>query len=454
MSIPPYPPSAYLTQLVVRVLRQRNQLKPELEGLVMNWAWAELARQLVLVHAKSKTQDAFAVAYLLMLVTAITPSSKINPEQASIQRAALRAVFDCQLEDGTWPLSRPLFHYPNFGNAYCYEYEMLTQLLQESELQDLLLNYLANLSVAAESVTNSVYRVEGGIPAWTSGHHPQQGEPESWATASVYHFVHQLDRLLAEAVRRELFRYLDAPLPRTTVPKLRKKENFAPEFLDSTVDLQTGPRSLKDFLWEKFVEPLSGQADKIIEGRKFEKGIPRSAIFFGPPGTSKTDLSKKVADFLGWPLLSIDPSLLLRKGMDGIQAEANSIFRILEQTECVVVLFDEFDELVRERASGTEQPFSRLLTTAMLPKLASLRKKGTLVFIIATNNIAQFDLAIRRPGRFDRIFQIMPPTLEEKLAKSNWEGLGAFNIGDKLNQLGVNQDQKVKDQLEALTFSE
>jgi ATPase family associated with various cellular activities (AAA) len=140
--------------------------------------------------------------------------------------------------------------------------------------------------------------------------------------------------------------------------------------------------------------------------------------------------------------------------MDGIQAEANAIFRILEQTEGVVVLFDEFDELVRERASGAEQPFSRLLTTAMLPKLASMHKKGTLVFIIATNNIAQFDLAIRRPGRFDRIFQIMPPTFEAKLDKDNWAGLSGFKIREKLLSLGVSLDQKIKGKLEDLTFSE
>jgi TolB-like protein len=29
-----------------------------------------------------------------------------------------------QAYSGTWPLSRPLFHYEKFGNAYCYEYEM------------------------------------------------------------------------------------------------------------------------------------------------------------------------------------------------------------------------------------------------------------------------------------------------------------------------------------------
>src|SRR6202047_2414510 len=97
----------------------------------------------------------------------------------------------------------------------------------------------------------------------------------------------------------------------------------------------------------------------------------------------------------GWPLLAIDPSLLLRNGMEGIQAEANAIFRMLEETERVVVLFDEFDELVRERGSSATEPFSRLLTTAMLPKLASIHKRATLVFIIATNNVGEFDLAIR-----------------------------------------------------------
>src|SRR5208283_3171273 len=122
-------------------------------------------------------------------------------------------------------------------------------------------------------------------------------------------------------------------------------------------------RSLREFLWEDFVKPIAEEAGNVANGGKFKKGTPISAIFFGPPGTSKTELSKKIADFLGWPLLAIDPSLLLRKGMDGIQAEANMIFRMLQETERVVVLFDEFDELVRERVSSDSQPFSRLLTT-------------------------------------------------------------------------------------------
>ncbi|MGC2285248.1 MAG: ATP-binding protein [Candidatus Acidiferrum sp.] len=452
VTMKPYPPSGYLTQLVVRTLKRRGKLK-DLSESVKTWAWAELARQLALIHADSKTQDPFSLAYLLIVVTSLTSSSLINPQQASIQRAALKTFFDCQLKDGTWPLSRPLFHYPDFGNAHCYEYEMLAQLLSEPDLRELLFDYLPNLRAVAEAVSSNVYRVDDKIMVWNSGHHPNQAEPESWATASVYHFFYELDRFLAEVVRRELFRYLESPTPRFSERPKKTESEFAPEVLDSelVVDKQRYP--LKKFLWLKFIEPLALEVDKIARGKRFSPNTPRAAIFFGPPGTSKTDLSKKVADFLGWPYLSIDPSRLLRTGLDGIQAEANAIFRMLEWTERVVVLFDEFDELVRERDSSHAEALSRFLTTAMLPKLASIHRRGTLVFILATNNIGEFDLAIRRQGRFDHVIQVMPPTYESKIRKSDW-GQSKINIADKLRDLKVEITTDVKNKLGALTFGE
>ena len=453
VSIGNYPPTAYLTQLVVRALKHRSKLTEDLEKAVNSWASAELPYQIGLVSAKSKTADAFAVAYLVMLVTAVTPRYETTPEQTSIQRTGLKTFFECQREnDGTWPLSRPLFHYEKFGNAYCYEYEMLTQLLSEPRLQDLLLEYLPNLSAAFESAYQSAYSVKEGVQAWTSGHHPQLKFPESWATASAYHFIYVLDRLLAEAVRRELFRYLDMPTPRPAVRD--EKAVFAEDFLDSVVNIRERPNSVKKFLWEGFVKPLSDEADGIAKGRTFSKRTRRSAIFFGPPGTAKTELSQKIADFLGWPLLAIDPSHLLRKGMDGIQAEANRIFRMLAETERVVVLFDEFDELVLARESPRAEAFSRFLTTAMLPKLASIHKRATLVFILATNNIHQFDLAIQRPGRFDRVVQIMPPTYDAKVAKKNWGAEENVDLEKRLGELGVGVTEQIKQRLGDLTYLE
>jgi hypothetical protein len=451
VSISQYPGSAYLTQLVVRVLQRRGKLTPDLEEMVHKWAWNELTRQLALVKARSKTQDAFAFAYLVMLVTAVTPLAKISPERASIRRSALRTVFDSQLQDGTWPLSRPLFHYPKVGNAHCYEYEMLTQLLHQPELEELLLNNLANLNLATEALLTRVYRLEKGAWAWASGHHPQLPGPESWTTASVYHFLYGLDRLLAEAVRRDLFHYLDLPFAE---PRAYGNLDFGKGFLESTINVQGTERPLTTFLAKEFVEPLAAQAASIANGGKFKKGTPISAIFFGPPGTSKTELSKRIADYLGWPLLAVDPSHLLRKGMEGIQGEANAIFQRLSETERVVVLLDEFDEFVRERGSSDAEQFSRLLTTAMLPKLASIHKRATLVFIIATNNIRQFDLAIRRPGRFDRVVQIMPPTYDAKMTKKNWGADEDVDIGKKLADLGVKTDDRIRRWLGQLTYLE
>jgi hypothetical protein len=452
VSIAGYPGSAYLTQLVVRVLRRREKLPPELEDKVNGWAWAEMTRQLALVQARSKTRDAFSFAYLLMLVTSGTPSSEISPEKSSFQRASLQTVFNCQLQDGTWPLSRPLFHYPTVGNAHCYEFEMLTQLLQEPGLRDLLIDYLPNLRRAAESLSRSVYELDSGVRAWASGHHPQLPGPESWTTASVYHFVHNLDRILAEAVRRDLFQYLETPFP-GPMARGYLREEFASRFLDSKVKFHGNKYSLKEHLWQLFVSPLMSEAASIANGRRFSKETPRSAIFFGPPGTSKTDLSKEIAGFLGWPYLAVDPSHFLRNGMDGIQAEANIVFRRLEETERIVVLFDEFDELVRQRDSPNALPFSRLLTTAMLPKLARLHKQGTIVFIIATNHIGEFDLAIRRRGRFDRGVQIMPPTYDAKTKGKKW-GPQKIDLGEKLSEFGLDADDDVKSRVGDLTYDE
>jgi hypothetical protein len=454
VAIETYPPSAYLTQLVVRALKRRRDLTPTIERKVRDWAWAELKNQLALIYAKNKTADPLSLGYLIILVTAVTPSSTASPQQTSIQRAALQTFFDCQLdEDGTWPLSQPLFHYPNFGNAYCYEYEMLTQLLLEPKLEEVLFGYLPELGKAAQSLLSSGYRLDDGVRAWSSGHHPQLVGPESWTTASVYHFAHMLDRLLAQAVRRELFRYLEVPFPEAEASE-SDKAKFASDFLDCNVDVQGNHVSLKDFLWEHFVEPIASEIEIIGTGRSFTKQTPRSAIFFGPPGTSKTQLSSEMARFLGWPHLAIDPSHFLRNGMEGMQAEANIIFRMLAETERVVVLFDEFDELVRERGSSNAEPFSRLLTTAMLPKLASIHKKASLVFIIATNNIEEFDFAIRRQGRFDRVLQIMPPTYEAKITKKDWGSERNIDLEKKLRSLKVRLKPEIKTKLADLTYGE
>jgi len=417
-SIQGYPPTAYVTQLVVRTLAKRGALDDSTRERVRKWARYEIANQITLLAAESAASDIFQLAYATMLVAKLTDAPAMTPDDARLIRVALEALFAKQLQDGSWPRSRPLFHYPGIGSAYCYEYEMLVQLLQtfqERREPERLLPFLGHLRRSADELPRIAFRLDQHSNGWSSGHHPQLAGPESWSTASVFHFAHALDRLLAEAIRKNIFEYLDIVYSPPTEPST-DPATFAPDFLDGRVwtDDKTA-LPLKDTVFDSFVRPLADHVREVRSGGQIPETVATSAIFFGPPGTSKTELSDKIAKYIGWPRLTVDPSHIVRIGLDLVQTEANKLFGMLSVAEEIVVLLDEFDELVRERGVSSEV-LSRFLTTAMLPKLATIRKRRRIVFIIATNHIETFDIAISRPGRFDLILQIMPPTADAKLA--------------------------------------
>jgi hypothetical protein len=442
-SLEGYPSSGYLTQLAVRALNKRGSLSLELSESVRKWAWTEIHHQLALMQANGKSADAYQLAYTLMLVGELGSPSLTTPEEALLMQSALQVLFEKQLPDGSWPRSQPLFHYPKVGTAYCYEYEMLVQLLSPtSQLQNHLLAFLPNLSRAAYALEPSAFELSDTARGWTSGHHPQNPGPESWATASVFHYVHALGRLLAEEIRRWIFDHLDAPYSPPRDHSVLSAE-FGPTLLDSNLE---GHGSLKETLLKSFVAPIAKEAAGVRAGRQLSKTTPMSAIFYGPPGTSKTDLAELISKYLGWPLLTVDPSYFVRHGLDQVQSEASRLFQLLSLAEELVVLLDEFDEMVRDRSSATEV-LSRFLTTAMLPKLAVINRKRKIVFIVATNYLNKFDLAISRQGRFDLLLPVMPPSLDEKLRV--WP-----EVQQKVTEYRFDEDETVKAKLSDLTYLE
>ena len=442
-----YPPSAYVTQLVVRSLVKMDDFPKDLKTKVRDWSWGCIEHELALYYSESSLADPYALAYSVILFATCSDSSKAKPSETQILKAAVTGIFKAQLSDGSWPRSRPLFHYPETGNAYCYEYEMLTQLLQCEDLKEHLLEHLPELALAVNRLRQIQFHLdrEKGL-GWASGHHPQLRGPESWSTASVYHFLYVLDRLLAESFRRSVFSYIGAEYSPPTTPK-KKYSEFATNFWDSKLKYPKGKKlSLRKTLFDILVKPVAKHSENVANGNSIPKDVPISAIFFGPPGTSKTQLADEISKFLGWPRLSIDPSHLVRKGLDQVQAETNTVFEMLASIEQVVVLLDEFDEMVRDRADNNSETLSRFLTTAMLPKLALISERRGIVLILATNHIEAFDFAVRRPGRFDMTVQIMPPSWEAKLAHNE-------AAKTKLEEYGT-LDKKHKTMVTSLTFAE
>jgi len=443
-SIGDYPSSAYLTELATRAILACNEIPRPLGERVVQWAWDELARQLALILAGAKTADYFQLAYCAILIARVGYGVDATPQQRLLINAALEQFFEAQLPDGTWPRSQPVFDIPGVGSTYCYDYELLAQLLSEPALSSGLLQYLPSLRKSYEALTSTAYYLPNESLAWSSGHRLTTRGPESWATASAYHFIHGFERLVVEALRRHVFRYLRTPYVAPVHPSAPLSTNrpFAPDFLDARLDEHNTVRSaIRDYL----AEPVRQQAPLLERGRRLTSSTPNTLILFGPPGTSKTELARSVSEYLQWPQLTIDPSHFVRNGINHINAEADRIFAMLDSLDRVVVLLDEIDELVRER-TGAADPLSRFLTTSMLPKLVTLNKGKKIVFIVATNHIERFDVAISRSGRFDMILQVSPPSVEEKLAR--WPLLF-----EKLGET-IENDHARAAQLLALTYAE
>lgn len=418
IAIDDYPPTSFLTQKVVRVLKKWNALDAEAAAQARNFAWSRLFEESIVISAGRQDADAFELAYAALTASLTTGLVDMSPRQRDALRYCVNQFFAQQSESGTWPRSRPLFRYPKLGNAYCYDFELLVQMLGDPQLEGLLEDKLQYFWRSFELVQRTAIAIgEDGEAGWASGHlKPDEAAPESWTTASVYHYCHELRRFTVDAIRRETFAYAKAPYvaPRATA---RSHKVDPSRFLDSEIPPQPGEHnglSLRRVIEEGLLRPLIDSIDDVERGHGLPRTVPNSAILYGPPGTSKTQLAEIVAEALGWPLLKLDPSHLTRDGLDRLHAETNRLFTMLAACERMVVLLDEFDELVLDRDQANAESSSRFLTTAMLPKIAELASRRRIVYILATNHIERFDDAISRAGRFDRVLPVMPPSLGEK----------------------------------------
>jgi SpoVK/Ycf46/Vps4 family AAA+-type ATPase len=126
-----------------------------------------------------------------------------------------------------------------------------------------------------------------------------------------------------------------------------------------------------------------------------------------------------VAQRIGWLYIELSPTDFLRGGLPSIYGEAKEIFDDLKDLREVVILFDEMDALARtredERGDHPLDVTQQLLTTSMLPKLAALHDQPDAVFFMATNFQSRFDDAIKRPGRFDLLLHLGPPSWDRKV---------------------------------------
>jgi adenylate kinase family enzyme len=479
-SIQDYPPTAtVLYWFVDGIHRTKTALDEQVWDRVCSWASEELHRQESLVHSDHDAQmDPVAMAMAACLCSRLEKIAREGvlgttnnhlmflPSAVELQHA-IELLFTKQSSSGIWPKYFPLFHYPKAGSNFCFTFEMLEAILAEfGEDSTAVLDrprVMSGLECSLEwSERNRLafpVQEDGNrviYQGWNSGGELDSlraGMPESWATAVVHMFLSELQHVLSHRIKTLILDEYEALSGNNVAVRWD-------DLVDVDVELRNRGRStvgkvLEDYVLSHAKDYDSTQLGK-MEGRT-------SALLFGPPGTSKTTLVRAFAARLGWPIVEIEPSDFLTDGMENIYGRARAIFEDLEDLSGVVVFFDEMDALVRTREDEHVplDVMSRFLTTSMLPKLAKLHDDRRVVFFFATNYQEQFDPAIKRPGRFDILLCIGPPTWQSKLealdrlVPSSCPPDKVDNVKTKLEELaGEATDEKQKELLDLLTFSE
>jgi hypothetical protein len=426
---------------------------------IARWATNEFRRQLTYVSAGNDAlMDPPSLAMAACVVRKIREFignkaglpevSTMLPSMAELA-FGIRQVFAKQSDSGIWHRYFPLFHFPKGQGAadYCFSFEFLEAILIEfgtSVLRDRELLKRVKATISWCDTHELVFTDSTGTyRGWNSGgeiRSLEAGKSESWATATVHMFLTQLERRINDLLDDLVLRRFG--LDRGAA--IESKDSF-----NALIDVDMtfpdeAPTTLKNVIRREILQT----AESVPREKLFRSGlpVPRSALLFGPPGTSKSRLAKSIAEYLGWPLVVLTPSEFLGKGVEQVHAEVNERFRDLMDLRAAVVFFDEMDALAQTRegddleGSGTSTDSSQppqdlagsgrsggldvtrqLLTTSMLPKLSGLWDQKRVIFLMATNHKQNLDPAITRPNRFDLLLCVAPPPWARKRSEKSLE---------------------------------
>ena len=131
-------------------------------------------------------------------------------------------------------------------------------------------------------------------------------------------------------------------------------------------------------------------------------------LFCGPPGCGKTLTAEVLANELGLPLAIVRIDSVVSSFLGETAANLRQVFDFIA-TIPMVVLFDEFDALAKERADTAEHGELKRVVNAFLQMLDAYEGKSILV--AATNHERILDAAIWR--RFDEVLVFESPNLEQ-----------------------------------------
>jgi len=142
--------------------------------------------------------------------------------------------------------------------------------------------------------------------------------------------------------------------------------------------------------------------------------IPRGVLLVGAPGTGKTLLAHAVAGEAGVPFFSIAGSEFVEMFVGVGASRVRDLFTKAKRNAPCIIFIDEIDAVGRQRGGAgfggghdeREQTLNQILT-----EMDGFEQGTNVIVMAATNRPDVLDIALLRPGRFDRRIFLDKPDL-------------------------------------------
>ncbi len=183
---------------------------------------------------------------------------------------------------------------------------------------------------------------------------------------------------------------------------------------DEIVEVETSPIRLADVggmvdvkqrLELAFLAPLRNP-----ELRKlYHKSLRGGLMLYGPPGCGKTFVARAVAGEMGAHFISMSIVDVLNIWVGASENNLHQIFEAARRNKPCVLFLDEIDAIGHKRSNMSSSGM-RTLGNQLLAEMDGLDNDNDGVFVLAATNAPwDVDVALRRPGRLDRMVFVAPP---------------------------------------------